>query len=530
MKKNFKNFKKFFLVVLLFLFNSSFVLADLRKPSQEVLGKNFKENLSPNEFIQLRKQKKVIEETFLDKINVNGLGLISVENSQLPNNLWINSNEKLLVEKLKKMPPLQLASTNKIFKRLLIVNAKPPLNSIGTENMGFLFLLSRVDKLIELGAIDEAEEILTYIKKPSIEIMKRKIEISLINGRIKETCNQASSFANFDGLLQFKIICLLRQNDWQAAVLVFTAGVTLNHFDDTEKNLLLNFLEPDLEMDITKIGDLNKLSPISFFLLLGNNKLEFATQPFKNKFSYALIRSDVPIEIKIAAAEKLVLNYTLSPNFLFNIYRTVSAKTNPRTKNLGRTLLKLDMHLNLTNDSDKLTILSEATKEFYQKNLLAQFVSEYHKAITWFANSDQEKLTDLAIILLSLTDIEHNMSRFYKSSFKHPEITCLMDIKSKNFVKRRTDDDFCNFVKTINIETIKSTFHNDKNFNARTEKGLILLECLNLLSEGIYTDQSDIELSLRLLAKIGLIELANEIAAELLALNATKKIVEQGQL
>ena len=32
--------------------------------------------------------------------------------------------------------------------------------------MGYLFLLSRIDQLINLGAIDEVEEILNYINKP----------------------------------------------------------------------------------------------------------------------------------------------------------------------------------------------------------------------------------------------------------------------------------------------------------------------------------------------------------------------------
>ena len=88
--------------------------------------------------------KKNVEENFLEEINVNGIGLISIERTKFPNDLWINSNEKVLSEKLNSMPNLTLTSTNKIFKRLLLVDAKPPLNSIGVKNMGYLFLLSHV--------------------------------------------------------------------------------------------------------------------------------------------------------------------------------------------------------------------------------------------------------------------------------------------------------------------------------------------------------------------------------------------------
>ena len=116
--------------------------------------------------------KKNVEENFLGEINVNGIGLISIERTKFPSDLWSNSSEKVLSEKLNSMPNLALTSTNKIFKRLLLVDAKPPLNSIGVKNMGYLFLLSRIDQLINLGAIDEVEEILNYIKEPSVELMK----------------------------------------------------------------------------------------------------------------------------------------------------------------------------------------------------------------------------------------------------------------------------------------------------------------------------------------------------------------------
>ena len=155
--------------------------------------------------------RNLIKETFLDQIKFNGIGLISIERTKFPDDLWSNSNEKVLSEKINIMPKLSLASTNKAFKRLLIVDANPPLNSIGMKNMGYSFLLSRIDQLINLGALDEAEEMLNYIKEPSIEFMKRKIEVATLNGRLSKTCELANKYPNFKGMLQFKIICLVRK-------------------------------------------------------------------------------------------------------------------------------------------------------------------------------------------------------------------------------------------------------------------------------------------------------------------------------
>ena len=57
------------------------------------------------------------------------------------------------------------------------------------------------------------------------------------------------------------------------------------------------------------------------------------------------------------------------------------------------------------------------------------------------------------------------------------------------------------------------------------EKGLILLESLNLLEKGLSTDFKDVKLSLSMITKIGLIDLVNEISTELIALNVLKKMV-----
>ena len=56
------------------------------------------------------------------------------------------------------------------------------------------------------------------------------------------------------------------------------------------------------------------------------------------------------------------------------------------------------------------------------------------------------------------------------------------------------------------------------------EKGLILLESLNLLGDGFSAEREDLKLGLSMLTKIGLIDLVNEISIELIALNALKKM------
>ena len=277
-------------------------------------------------------KKKKVEENFLGGLNVNGIGLISLDSTKFPEDLWSNTNEKVLAEKLNKMPKLSLSSTNKIFKRLLLVDAKPPLNSIGIKNMGYLFLLSRIDRLINLGAIDEAEEILNLIKEPSIDLMKRKIEVASLNGRLSNTCNLANKYPNFKGLLQFKIICLVRKNDWQAAALAFTVGSSLGHFDEKEKQLLLNYLDPDIEYNYSTDVEIDNLSPTDFYLMHGKKAL-IPPDIIPNKYAYAFSELGIDTEIRIKSMEQLALNYVVTANRLFDLYRSSSHQDKKKSNN-----------------------------------------------------------------------------------------------------------------------------------------------------------------------------------------------------
>ncbi len=466
--------------------------------------------------------KKNVEENFLGAINVNGIGLISIERTKFPSDLWSNSSEKVLSEKLNSMPNLTLTTTKKIFKRLLLVDAKPPLNSIGVKNMGSLFLLSRIDQLINLGAIDEVEEILNYIKKPSVELMKRKIQVASLNGRLTKTCDLANKYPNFEGMLQFKIICLVRKNDWQAAVLAFTVGSSLKQFDEKEKQLLLNYLDPDIETNSLYDIELNDLSPTNFYLMHGKKKF-IPPDILPNKYAYAFSLLGMPPELRIKSMEQLASNYVVNANTLFSLYRS-SLNENKENANDARIIvMQLEQAFKSDSEQRKLLALKQATKAFQKKKLLVHLSNEYVDELKNLYYSEDKKLNDLAITLLSLTD---GMTKeFFMLESSNPDINCLIDIKKKEFIHYETDSGLCKLVKRLNIEIIKKSFPINRKLDAQMEKGLILLESLNLLENGLSTEFEEVKLSLSMLTKIGLIDLVNEISVELIALNTLKRMV-----
>ena len=515
--------KVFFLVFIGLIVIFSAVHSDERKPKNDFKKSTavHTKTLTSNSSNSILKKKK-IEEKFLGELNVNGIGLISVASTKFPEDLWSISNEKVLAEKLDNMRKLSLSSTKKTFKRLLLVDAKPPLNSIGMKNMGYLFLLSRIDQLINLGAIDEAEEILNFIQEPSIDLMKRKIEVASLTGRLSKTCNLANKYPSFKGLLQFKIICLVRKNDWQAAALAFTVGSSLRQFDEKEKQLLLNYLDPDIESNYSTDVDIDNLSPMDFYLIHGKKAL-IPPEIIPSKYAYAFSEFGMEPEIRIKSMEQLALNHVVSANRLFNLYRLSSHQDKNKSNNVTQAVIELDRSFKSNSQQKRLIALYKAIKVFQKKKLLAHLSNEYTDQLKNLHYSDDKRLNELAIALLSLTDSVTN--KFFSLRSTNSDINCLIDIKKRIFINYETDTDLCELVKDLNIEIIKKSFPTKRKNDVQMEKGLILLESLNLLEKGLSTDFKDVKLSLSMITKIGLIDLVNEISTELIALNVLKKMV-----
>ena len=241
-----------------------------------------------------------------------------------------------------------------------------------------------------------------------------------------------------------------------------------------------------------------------------------------NKYAYAFSRSDMSPKVRIKSVEQLASSYVVNANTLFDLYRSSPDEKKDKALNAKRTVIELDRSFENDNEQKTLSALIKAIKVFQKKNLLTQMSTEYKDELKKLYQSDDKKLFDLAIALLSLTD---NVSNdFYMSRSTVPSINCLLDINKKIFINYETDNDLCRLVKNLNIQVIKKSFPRNRDYESQMEKGLILLESLNMLRDGLATKTEELKLGLSMLTKIGLIDLVNQISIELIALNTVKKL------
>lgn len=467
-----------------------------------------------------------VEESSLGGINLNSVGLISVENTSFPGNIWNSSSEKLLAQKVNEMPEFELSSVNKLFKRLLILDTEPPINSIGSKNMGSLFLISRIDKLIEFGAIDEAETILDYIKNPGFELLKRKMDVALINGRLQGICKEIKSHSHSTVFLKFKILCLAREGDWNAAAIIFSVGSTLKLFTPIEKKLLLNFLDPEINIEIEKKEISKNLSPINFYLFLSRNSLP-NSKNLSPKYNYYFKEIGTPLMTRIEASEKLVKKFSMNAHHLFSLYRSSSQNLETEKSTLIKSIVELDNALKGDDKGKKLEALLKAINIFSKKNLLPQLSREYEAYLLDLKPiKDYPLLNDLTILLLALNRPLPDSWLDYKSENNY--VNCILDINNNNFLySRHNNGFFCKIIKNLNFNKDNVSNNSSDVHKKDKEVGLIILESLKLLKEGKNTKREDLKLSMRLLKEVGQLKHANQISIELMALNALKEIFHE---
>ncbi len=467
-----------------------------------------------------------VEESSLGSVNLNSIGIISAENTSFPTSLWNRSDESLLAKKITEIPELKIASANKIFKRLLILDTEPPINTIGNKNMGSIFLLSRVDRLIEMGAIDEAEVILDYIKNPNYDLLRRKIDIASITGRLQETCKKVRRHFDSSDILKFKIICLAREGDWNAAAILFSVGSTLKLFSSTEKKLLLNFLDPEINVKIGEEEMKANLSPTNFYLFLSRGVF-FNTKDLSPKYAYTLSTEGNSLMERIQSSEKLVKSFSMNSNYLFSLYRTAGQNNENMKNELINSVINLDNAFNGNDKRIQLRALKTAINVFYRNNLLYQLAKEYESTLVNIRpTANFSEFNDIIVLLLSLNKQIPYSWLSYKS--EDDNIKCILDLQNKNFFYSAYESGhFCKTIKNVNFVYSNNSKKKLSIYENYEEVGIVILESLKLLCRETKINHDDFKLSMELLREVDQIRLANEISTELIVGLALKEILSE---
>lgn len=253
--------------------------------------------------------------TALNAPSPDPIGLLPTYVTGLPRGLWATSESTTLIDLIQKARLDTLPAIQDLMMILLLAETDPPL---GAGPDGTLFL-ARVDKLLDIGALAPALELLSQVNAETPALFRRLLDVALLTGNEDEACNMMQKMPSIAPTFPARIFCLARSGDWAAAALTLNTHRILGDITTEEDALISRFLDPKLYEGEASLPLPDRISPLVFRMHEAIGEPLLTTQ-LPNAFAHADLRSTTGWKSQLDAAERLGRNGAISENILHSVY------------------------------------------------------------------------------------------------------------------------------------------------------------------------------------------------------------------
>ncbi len=108
---------------------------------------------------------------------------------------------------------------------------------------GALFL-ARVDKLLDLGALEPAQALIEQADPDTAPLFRRWFDVALLTGTEDYACDAMRSTPSIAPTFSARIFCLARTGDWPAAALSLNTHRVLGDINPQEEALVVPLSGP----------------------------------------------------------------------------------------------------------------------------------------------------------------------------------------------------------------------------------------------------------------------------------------------
>ncbi|MCK0094383.1 hypothetical protein MWU60_02275 [Yoonia sp. F2084L] len=253
--------------------------------------------------------------TPLDRPSKDPFGLLPSEVTGLPPTIWSSSKEAVLVDLVRAERVDALPAIQDFLKVLMLAEAEPPLDADGA---GALFL-ARVDKLLDLGALEPAQSLIEQAAPDTGPLFRRWFDVALLTGTEDTACEAMRDTPSIAPTFAARIFCLARNGDWAAAALTLNTHRVLRDITEQEEALLARFLDPELFEGEPPLTPPARVSPLTFRMHAAiGEPLITANLPLA--FSHADLQSTAAWKSQLEATERLARHGAVSENVLIQNY------------------------------------------------------------------------------------------------------------------------------------------------------------------------------------------------------------------
>ncbi|MGV8986308.1 MAG: hypothetical protein ACOH2H_08505 [Cypionkella sp.] len=246
----------------------------------------------------------------------DSLGVLPPDVTGLPQDLWGPAQLSDIMELLAQDNRQDLPALQGLLITLMLAEANPP----GDTTPGETLFLARVDKLMEIGALDQARALLdTAGAARSPEIFRRFFDVALLIGDEDRACEALKVAPGLAPALPTRIFCLARAGDFETAQLTLDTSKALGTVSPDEAALLSRFMDPEQdEAGITPILP-SPVTPLIYRIYEAiGEPLPDTTLPIA--FTYADLSDRAGWKAQLDAVERLARAGSVAPNLLLGLY------------------------------------------------------------------------------------------------------------------------------------------------------------------------------------------------------------------
>jgi hypothetical protein len=251
----------------------------------------------------------------LDGPSPDGVGLIPTAVSGLPRNLWGAGLTREIAEGLVKHPDEDLPALRQLFLTLLLAEVAAPVDAGGRGEL----LLVRIDKLLALGALEQAAALIDAAGETTPDLVRRAFDVALLTGAEDRACNWMVNEPHLAPTVPARIFCLARSGDWDTAALTIRTSEALGQISADQATLLSRFLDPDLYEGEPVPAAPQPVTPLDWMIYAAIGE-PLPTEGLPIAFSYAELGPRTGWKSRIEAAERLTRAGTIPPNVILGLY------------------------------------------------------------------------------------------------------------------------------------------------------------------------------------------------------------------
>lgn len=256
-----------------------------------------------------------IDVSVLGTQQLDAVGLIPVSVSGLPRDIWQGSSSADLIALLKAGPMRPLPALRDLLYTLLLAEVDPPADAGASGG----FLIARIDRLLDFGALDQAQALLQASGARQPALFRRWFDVELLLGQETAACKAMAETPEIAPTLPARIYCLARDGDWSAAVLTLNSAKALGMVASQDTDVLNRFLDTGADDAATALPPPDHPTPLVWRMMEAIGE-PLPTNTLPVAFAQADLRSNIGWKAQIEAAERLARTGAIPPNQLIGIY------------------------------------------------------------------------------------------------------------------------------------------------------------------------------------------------------------------